>query len=186
MTMKQLFIGTFSFLFALTVAGSAIAVTRVAAATLTLQNIGVSSVGGRRISSWTYMGSNPTFSGTADPSAQVTVTIADAAGTATADASGAWSYKPTTLTAEGTYPVVITSGDQTLQFTLGISPYSGAATGTASAGASKGGVTPEELPVSGSVGETLKLIALGLGLIAMGGVSWWLSKELQPANSSSK
>ena len=152
-----------------------IAVEPVQAATLTLQNIGVSSVGGRRISSWTYMGTNPVFTGTADPSAIVSISINAVSATATADALGAWSYTPTTLTGEGSFPIVITSGDQIISFTLALSPYSsGTLTGTAS-GTTKGGV--EELPVSGSIAETLKLIGMGMGLIAMGGASWWISRE---------
>ncbi len=147
----------------------------VAAAAFTLQKIGASDVGGRRISSWTYMGSNPAFSGTADPITTVTITINGTAATATADATGNWSYTPTTLTGEGTHQVTIASGDQTVAFTLGLSPYSGGTGATLSA-TTKGGV--DELPLSGGLSQTLSLISIGLVLVAMGFASRWIIHEL--------
>lgn len=185
MSIKQSLFSTFCILIALTFASAVTLVGRVAAATLTLQNIGASSVGGQHISSWTYTGSaNPVFSGTADPDAAVTIAIDDASGSATADSTGNWSYTPTTLTTEGTHQVTITSGDQTLAFTLALSPSMAATGGSAAddatiSGTTKGGV--DELPVSGGLEDTLKLVGVGLYLIVMGGVSWWISRELRSA-----
>lgn len=160
----------------LVVAANTLWLPTAAAATLTLQSIGASTVGGQRISSWTYTGTNPLLSGTADPSATVTITIDGVPATATADASGNWSYKPTTLATEGSYTVSIVSGDQTLAFTLAIGAYTGSTTTgtTATASATTKGGVMEELPVSGSVGETLQLIGIGLGLIGMGFTTRWL------------
>ena len=155
--------------------------TRVLAATLTLQEIGASTVGGQSISSWTYTGMNPVFSGTADPDASVSITIASEAPTSvTADATGNWSYTPTTLNTEGSYQVTIVSGDQTISFMLTIGPYAGysstTATDSAVTGTTKGGM-PDTLPVTGSFTDTLKLIAAGLGLIAVGLTTRWLVRE---------
>ncbi|MDV2470006.1 Ig-like domain-containing protein [Acinetobacter chinensis] len=59
----------------------------------------------------------PTISGTAEPDSTVTVTVKDsngkdAVGTATADASGTWSYTPSTDLADGTYQVTATATDK--------------------------------------------------------------------------
>lgn len=173
--LKQLIAQIVTVAVLISVTSTSLVVSKVLAAVLTLQEIGASSVGGASISSWTYMGTNPTFVGTADPSATVTLVIGEETATATADSAGAWSYTPTTLVVDGSFPVTITSGDATISFTLALSPSSDSVTATDSA-LSKGGVT-EELPLSGGLEDTLKLVAVGLGLIAMGFTVRWLSKE---------
>lgn len=175
MMLKKLIARIAIFVVCISVISASLVVSKALAAVLTLQEIGASSVGGASISSWTYMGTNPTFSGTADPSATVTLTIGEETATATADTTGAWSYTPTTLVGSGSFPVTITSGDATISFTLALSPSGSSTTATDSA-VSKGGVT-EELPMSGGLEDTLKLIGVGLGLIAMGFTVRWLSKE---------
>lgn len=167
----------FSVLLILLMGTFAVNVKTVAAASLTLQEIGASTVGGRHISSWTYMGSNPILTGTADPDAVVAISIDGTATTATADSTGNWSYTPTTLTGEGTFQITITSGDQTISFTLALSPYSGGGSTASDSGVSKGGVTTDELPLSGGLADTLKLVGLGIGLVAMGFMSWWIIRE---------
>ena len=85
-------------------------VQQVHAATLTLDKIGVSDVAGRTFSTWTYYGPNPLLTGNASPSSTVTVTIQGAAATTTSATTGAWSYQPTTMTADGADPITIASG----------------------------------------------------------------------------
>jgi hypothetical protein len=147
-------------------AGSAVAVSA-----LTLESIGVTTVGGKSISSWYYQGFNPVFTGTADPSAAVTVSIDGVEASTTSDESGAWSYTPTTLTEVQLYPVVITSGTQSLSFNLDITGSGGTASTTTT---TKGGLDddglalPDELPLSGSLGLTLAMVVTGLGMMLVG------------------
>lgn len=148
--------------------------TLAVAAAMTLDSIGVSSIGGRRISSWTYSGKNPALVGTTDPSSTVTVTIAGTDYTATADASGNWSYLPTTLTTTGTYPITLASGSDTLSFTLDLTVASGSATTTAKGGTTSGElVLPDELPQTGSLQQTVLLMGTGLGLTVAGILFYW-------------
>jgi len=181
MNRTKIFQRMFAVLLVMMMSLLSIGVMKVLAATLTLQEIGASTVGGRRISSWTYTGMNPVFSGTADPDATVSVTIAsETPATVTADATGNWSYIPTTLATEGSYQVTIVSGDQTISFMLTIGSYAGysstTATDSAVTGTTKGGL-PDTLPVSGSLENTITLMVTGLGLIAIGLTTRWLVRE---------
>lgn len=144
---------------------------------LTLDKIGVTTVTNSSITSWYYQGTNPTFSGTTDPSAAVSVSINGASSSVTADTAGAWSYVPTTLTTTGTYPIVITSGTQTMSFSLDLTA---AGSSTASSLATtKGGTMsgsvemPDTLPQSGSFEQTVMMIAAGLLLVGGGMIFYW-------------
>ena len=54
----------------------------------------------------------PTYSGTAEPGSTVTVIVdGTAVGTTTADASGEWSFTPTTALADGVHTVKATAAD---------------------------------------------------------------------------
>lgn len=141
---------------------------------LSLESIGNSSVAGRKISSWYYQGSNPTFSGTADPSATVTIDISGTSGTATADSAGSWSYKPTTLTTTGMYPITITSGANSLAFNLDITASSSSGSTSTKGGSTSGSLNlPDELPKTGSFEQTLLLMGTGLGLVLAGALFYW-------------
>jgi LPXTG-motif cell wall-anchored protein len=142
-------------------------------AALTLESIGVSTVGGRRISSWTYQGVNPTITGTADPSASVSLSIDGTTQTATADGTGSWSYKPTDLTASGSYPITVSSGSDSMTFTLQLTTTSSTGTTTTGATTSSELVMPDELPQTGTAQETTLLIGGGLGLVMAGVLFYW-------------
>lgn len=135
---------------------------------LTLQSIGSSMVNGQTITSWTYMGTNPAFVGTATPDETVTVDINGVSGTATADSTGSWTFTPTNITDPGSYTVSITAGTSSLDFTLLVSTAGATATPSAEE-AGKGGVvaTNSALPVTGGLEDTLLLSAFGLGLVGI-------------------
>lgn len=148
----------------------------VIAAALSLNTIGVSTVGGTSIASWSYQGSNPTFVGMADPSASVTISIGGTTNTVTADGTGSWTYVPTTLTSSGAYPITLTSGSESMTFTLNLTSVSGSVTSTASSSVSTTSgelVLPEELPQTGMAQETMLLLGGGLGLVMMGVLFYW-------------
>jgi LPXTG-motif cell wall-anchored protein len=144
------------------------------AAALTLDTIGVTTVG-RRISSWTYQGSNPSLTGTADPSAAVSIAVNGTTQSATADGTGKWSYKPTDLSTTGSYPITISSGSDSMTFTLNLTASaSGSGTTTTKGGTTSGElVMPDELPQTGTAQETLLMVAGGLGLVMAGVLFYW-------------
>ena len=88
------------------------------------------------ITLWEVTSQRPTFSGTTDPLATVTITIhsdTTIVGTTTADATGTWSWTPTTDISLGTYTVTVTSQDlagntKSLSFTLEVKGATAAAT----------------------------------------------------------
>lgn len=134
----------------------------------TLDTIGASATtNGTPGTEWWYSGENPTFTGTAAPNATVIVTISGAPTSVTADASGNWSFSPTTLTT-GDHVISITEGSQTFTFTL----HAGQnlPTGTTTTATDSG-----TLPVSGAIENTLLVLSLG-GLFVISG--WKLSKKL--------
>lgn len=163
--LAQIFSVAFGFVLALVVVTSTVSAQSTG---LTLQSIGTVVVNGTQLSQWQYTGVNPVFTGTATPSAAVTVTIAGVAGNTTANSTGAWTFTPTNLTSAGTYSVSITSGASTLNFSLLINTSAATATPSATAD-TKGGVTASgsALPVSGGLEDTLLLSAFGLGLIGV-------------------
>lgn len=144
---------------------------------LTIDSIGVTSVPNGTTTSWYYQGSNPAFSGTADPSAQVSVSINGTAATTTADSSGNWTYTPTTLGATGTYPIVLTSGTDSISFSLDITAASNSTASslsTTKGGTMSGSVElPDELPVTGGMTQTISLIGAGLIFVIGGMLFYW-------------
>lgn len=102
----------------------------------------------------------PTFSGITTAGAAVSGTVGAQSVSATADASGNWSWTPTTeLT--GDNPVSITSGSTTASFTLTIGDLP---ENIASASASS-------LAPAGSTLNTLLVIGIGSILISAGSIS---------------
>ncbi|MEX0895807.1 MAG: LPXTG cell wall anchor domain-containing protein [Patescibacteria group bacterium] len=146
----------------------------VRAATLTLDKIGVTSTSGQIFTLWTYEGTNPRFEGTASASAQVAIKISQISETTQADASGNWTYDPTTLTEAGDYPIQITSGADTIAFTLTIAESSSTDSGSTVSAETKGGVEyPETLPQTSTFSTTLMLVLGGGIFIAAGMFLYW-------------
>lgn len=159
--------------------------TQVAfAAALKLTKIGESTTEGQTFRSWVYQGLNPKLQGVATPDAQVSITLNSANNKVTADATGDWSFQPTTLIA-GQHDVLIGSDGEEIAFTLTIddgsssstkqATTSSAVTSTSSAtvtdsgvGGSSGSATTEELPVSGAVNQTMLLLLAGFSVIGLG------------------
>lgn len=156
----------------------------VVAATLKLTKIGESTTEGQTFRSWVYQGLNPKFEGVTTPDAQVSITLNNANNKVSADAAGGWSFQPTTLIA-GQHEVLIGSDGEEIAFTLTIddgssasatqSTTSSAVTSTSSAVTTSSGVggasssaTPEELPVSGAVSQTMLLVLAGFSVIGLG------------------
>jgi hypothetical protein len=131
----------------------------VSAASLNLENIGTDDVTGKTFTSWTHYGLNPKLSGSATPSASVTVSI-DGAQTATTSAlNGDWQVEPTGLNSYGVYEVGISSSTENILFSLTLASASGAPKGGASTST---GSSATSLPVSGS---SDMFIFAGLGLL---------------------
>lgn len=130
----------------------------------------VSSVGGATFiqgaSHFWVTSTKPTFSGITTANATVSGTVGSQAVSATADASGNWSWTPTTALA-GDNAVTITSGSTTVSFTLTI----GAVPENI---ATAGGST---LAPAGSVNPTLFILIAGSILVASG--SWGLTRSLK-------
>lgn len=152
-------------------------------AALTLDTIGAAQVTGN-IASFSYMGAaNPVFRGTTDPSTPVSIDIQGITNSVTSDGAGAWSYTPTTVQAGGSYPVMITSGSETISFTLNISStLSGDSSATAASSTTSTSTTttttsqpvlPDELPQTGTAQETLLLVVAGVGLVIGGVLFYW-------------
>jgi len=90
----------------------------VLAAGFQLKSVGGLNTEGATLSHLWYSNSSVTFTGTALGNATVTATIDGTTNTATADASGNWSYS-TTL-AEGDHQISFSSDGSTISFTLTI------------------------------------------------------------------
>lgn len=160
---------------------------------LTIDNIGTTEVPDGTTSSWYYTGSNPTFSGTAAPSATVTVKIDEASFTTTANSSGTWTYTPTTLNESVSYLIELISGTDSISFDLDITTSdtdtdttsttttssTSSSSSATSLSSSKGGTMsgsvslPKTLPQSGSLQETIGVIAAGLVLMVGGMLFYW-------------
>jgi hypothetical protein len=132
--------------------------TLVRAAGLQLTSIGTLNISGKTNTEYWYAKVNPKLTGQADPSSIVSIIIDTSSYSASASATGAWSYTPTTLTT-GDHDVSLTSGVDSLSFTLHI----GSAAPTATPSSS-----PKTLPVTGALSNTLLLLGLGAGLVILG------------------
>ncbi len=82
-----------------------------------LTQIGSMDLGGNAYSEWWYTQENPSLTGVAAASATVEIDIDGTKSNVTADASGNWSFAPTTLTS-GDHTVIVTTGGEAYSFTL--------------------------------------------------------------------
>lgn len=158
------------------------------AAALLLERIGTETVTSQTMTQWTNYGTRPSFSGSATPGAVVSIQIDDIVDTAEADETGYWSFLPFSLT-YGAHDFHLSSGTESLVFTLNIASQSGSTTATPTP-TLKAGVTPtssassttstttkggldedEELPVSGSMSATAFLVISGLGMLVAAGAA---------------
>lgn len=107
----------------------------------------------------------PVIQGTAPPGSTVTIVIHSAAQTVvvTADASGNWTYTPTTPLDPG--PHDITASVETAGTTVTSTTSFVVAQGTGQGG---GTSTDTAMPVSGSVDSTILLIGIGIVLLTTG------------------
>lgn len=108
----------------------------------------------------------PTFSGVTTASAAVTGTVGSQSVTATADASGNWSWTPATELS-GDNPVSITSGSSTTAFTLTIGDVPA---DIASASAST-------LEPAGTITPTFLILGLGIILVGIGALGFKLTSK---------
>ena len=133
------------------------------AAALEVTTIGGVSTGGS-LTTWAHEGYNPLLVGTASGSAVVSFDIDSVMASTTSAVDGSWQYQPTSLSTAGSYEVSISSGTESILFTLTVAdPSTDSAT-------TKGGETvevPEELPQTGS-DDILLILAGGMFLIITG------------------
>ncbi len=129
---------------------------------LTLTSVGVLSTLGTNYNVVNYQGGIPMFVGTASPSAQVGVKIKTLLNYTTASTSGVWQYVPTTLD-QGDNLVVITSGVQSISFTLRFNATAASEMATPAA-------LPDEstLPGAGVWEYYIPALAAGLGVFFLG------------------
>jgi len=129
---------------------------------LTLTAVGTQSTLGVDYSLVSLTGGIPTLVGTASPSAQVGVKIKTLLKYATASTSGVWRFVPTALD-QGDNLVVISSGVQTISFTLRFNATASATVATPTA-------TPSgsTLPDTGVWEYYIPAIALGFGVYYLG------------------
>lgn len=140
-----------------------------------LTNIGSTDTADKTFNAWTYYGENPVFKGTAPASQGVSIQIDQESFSATADETGSWTWQPTTLT-EGSYSVVLSSGEANKSFTLNIQPNQVTKSSTVSGSSSTSSAAT--LPQSGSAGTTLYLVITGVTLVGLG-----MMMSVQPALS---
>ncbi len=134
------------------------------AAGLTLTGIGTVDTTGKSYPQWWYTSLRPTLKGMAAPSAQITITAGALSGTVTADASGNWSWVPTQDLTAGDNAIKITSGTDTLSFTLTTGSDVPANTASGSAKVS----TISALPATGATFPTIFLGILGISAMGLG------------------
>lgn len=139
----------------------------VSAAGQLLLKIGNSTITNQAITSWSYTSVNPQFSGIVEPLAGVNIQIDAVADTASADATGAWSYQPLTLDA-GEHNVTISSGAESMAFTLTIVSSGSATTTTTTTTSTSQTSTTSAMPVTGSTETTLFLVAIGMLTLGSG------------------
>jgi|APSaa5957512622_1039677.scaffolds.fasta_scaffold40390_2 hypothetical protein len=124
-----------------------------------LKNIGGLDTKGMAYTEWWYSTENPSLSGITSVGDSVSVTIDGTASSATVDASGNWSYNPTTLTA-GDHTVSITGGAGSTSFTLHVG---------SSIPSNVSAPTDSDMPVAGIIDNTIGLWLIG-GLLLVTGI----------------
>lgn len=140
---------------------------------LTLTSVGTMSTLGTDYSLVTYNGAVPTLSGTASPSASVGIKINTVLGYATASTSGVWSFVPSVLNV-GDNVIVLSSGTQSLSFTLRFNA-------TASSTVATPAAMPDEseLPGTGVWEYYIPVVLVGMGVFVLGryGKKWMQNWE---------
>lgn len=118
-----------------------------------LKSIGSVTTSGQQISHWWYTGLNPVLTGDAVAGSTVTISIDGTENSVTADAAGAWTYNPGTLTA-GDHAIILTNNGVIINFTLtlGAENVDYAAIGSGSG---------ETLPAAGVALPTMILLSSG-------------------------
>ena len=137
---------------------------RLLASGVSLTYIGGLNTQSKTYGQWWYSSANPILKGTADPSSTITIGINSLEYTTTADATGNWSYQPTTLD-QGEHNVQIKSGDFIYGFVLHIGstlPDNLSTTATAPETSS------QTLPVAGNFELSLLFLVLASALIFSG------------------
>ena len=149
-------------LFLVGLLGSILLTKTVLAYDLTLTSVGVLSTLGTDYSVVNYEGGIPTLTGTASPSAQVGVKIKTVLNYTTASTSGVWQFVPTTLD-QGDNSILITSGVQSISFTLRFNATDAAEMATPAA-------LPDEstLPGAGVWEYFIPAFAAGIGVYILG------------------
>lgn len=158
--------GLLAFAFSVVFFGAALAhTTVVSAAALGVTSIGGVSTGGS-LTTWTHEGYNPLLVGTASASASISIDIDSVVSSTMSAADGSWTFKPTSLSTVGSYEVAISSGSESVLFTLAIAQ---AQTSTASTTSTTSGsvAVPDELPQTGT-DDILLLLAGGVFLVITG------------------
>lgn len=152
-------------------------VTPAFAAGLAVTSIGsLDTSTGTFYSAWWYTKENPALSGTASPSATVTISIDGVEATTTANTLGTWSYTPTTLTT-GNHAVVITSETETVSFSIEIgSEVSTTTTTTVPLQTSTNSGTTT-LPDSGVGLYTILAVVGGMLALGFGAYNFAFAKE---------
>jgi len=147
---------------ALGILGFFVLVGKVWAYDLTLTSVGPLSTLGISYSLVNYTGGMPTLTGTASPSANVGVNINTLLNYTTASVSGVWQFVPSSLN-QGDNIVVLTSGVQSITFTLRFNS-------TVSASIATPAALPDEseLPGAGIWEYYIPVIAAGLGVYFLG------------------
>ena len=139
------------------------------AATLKINTIGtvdVSSLSlGSTLKTYTYAGGTFELAGIASPSASVSIVIDDVTKTATSDTLGAWSSLISSLTT-GAHSVTVSSGVESLDFTLTIGSASASATSSSTTTSSSS--TTTTLPASGSIETTILVFSMGILALGLG------------------
>lgn len=133
------------------------------ATSLSLTTIGnVDTSGKASVKTWYYTGSFPKLAGTGAANADVSIKVGNISGTAKADASGNWSWQTTEDFAQGENQATITSGTETLSFTLVIGQAGPSETASSE---TKGGELPKAGVVEWTIlGSVLGLLFIGLGI----------------------
>ena len=142
--------------------GGILIVKSVWAYDLTLTSVGVLSTLGTDYSVVNYTGGIPTLTGTASPSAQVGVKIKPLLNYTTSSTSGVWQFVPASLD-QGDNLIIITSGVQSISFTLKFNS-------TASASVATPAALPDEsaLPDAGVWEYYIPVLVAGLGVYFLG------------------
>jgi len=134
--------------------------------------IGTLATEGKNYSQWWYSGTQPTLKGTGTAGASVEIKIDETTGTTTVGEDGLWSFTPTTTLTEGDHQVTLTSGAETLSFTLTI----GQQPSIASQETTPAAEATSSLPVAGNLNYTLAILILS-GAFLFSGVFFLLKTQ---------